>query len=872
MRLLPIFLLLFSFHASAAEIVAVQMIHRQLLMVHIDDGYVRHHQLGEMRSNEWVIGEALNVEQATQLDNYLLSSSEDAAYATAQSPIQIYRKSKPTDFTWLCQTWNNGCINSDRDHASEHWIYLSLPEPLQEGTAYELNISGWTDSAYTLLFNSQVYRSEAVHTNLLGYVPSAPEKFGYVYHWLGDGGGLVLEDFAGAPFHLIDELTSQIAFSGELAFRKNEDNQETAWINESPPHGNFLGATAYECDFSTFQQTGSYRLCVEGIGCSFPFDLAKNTYELPFSAVMNGLYQQRSGIELEAAYTDEPRPVPHHPTLTPGFAGQLVYSTFRYNDFAESDSPAAQKSAIDAAVLGHLDVWGWYQDAGDWDSYYSHTDVPLLLLWLYEMGNDKFGDAQLRLPEQQNGLPDLLDEALWLPRFHHRLRQELLTKNYGTGGVGGGRVFGDLWGGDELEDGTTIGSWQDVERRWVCTGEDPFMTFKYAGLAAHIAYLLEVNQLTDPNGVDWAQEAQEAYNWALQNTRAGDNNLFGLPLLDVQLFAAANLYRLTGQSAIHQQYLNWIAQLAAEPTLTDELMFALFTYTQTRDIRTTDSEAAELAERLLVAEADFVMEFARDDRTCRWAGNFWMPMLIGQPTTPIINAGVLGHHLLKERNTEKAETYRAGLYSTADYFLGNNPLNMSWIVGVGERYPEEIFNLDSWYIDTDKPRYGIVPYGPWDANRGFNQLGPWNHLWAFEYIYPKEWEAWPGHERWFEQRTAPLTNEYTVHQNLAPSIFVYGYLHALTAPKLATSTENTVASNESSPLQISPNPVTDILRIEQIENKIKQYRVFNLRGQLIMQGELSESQLSVAHLSKGTYILQLTDDSGKTCSAKFLVQ
>jgi endoglucanase len=584
--------------------------------------------------------------------------------------------------------------------------------------------------------------------------------------------------------------------------------------------------------------------------------------------VLGGLYQQRSGIATEAPHTIHPRPAPHNPLLTPGFAGKLVYSSFRYNDFSEADAPVADKDAIDAAVLGPLDAWGWYQDAGDWDSYYSHTNVPMAMLALYEMAAPKFGDSQLKLPEAGNGLPDLLDEATWLPRFHQRLRAELLAKGYGTGGVGGGRVFGDLWGGDELPDGTTQGSWQDTARTWVCTGEDPFMTYKYAGLAAQTAFLLAQNGLTDPEGINWAEEAASAFNWAAQNTQPGDEMLFDLPLLHVRLFSAAQLYRLTGEAAYHQNLLDDLAALPNDFVFSEELLFGFFAYAQTQGQQTTDAAAMQTVRNRMKQEADFVMNSFRDTRACRWGGNFWMPMLIGQPTTPLVQAGILGHFLFKNSEPATAAQYLGGLYATADYFLGNNPLNMTWITGVGERSPKELFCIDGWYLDEDVPRQGIVPYGPWDASNWGGALGPWNHYWAFEFTHPAKAE-WPGHEAWFEQRTCPLTNELTIHQTLGPSIFTYGYLYAQTAADFVSSTKESPASAQR--ISVFPNPTSSLLNVQHGLEGACRFTISNSMGVTLLSGSLANGQVGTDLLSPGLYLLRLENERGEWGSTKFIV-
>jgi hypothetical protein len=94
----------------------------------------------------------------------------------------------------------------------------------------------------------------------------------------------------------------------------------------------------------------------------------------------------------------------------------------------------------------------------------------------YEMAPKNFTDGELNIPESRNDVPDILDEAAWLPRFCYRLRHELLEKHCGTGGLGL-RIAGDAFGDDEktLPDRKRVGqgSWKDVNRTWAASGEDP---------------------------------------------------------------------------------------------------------------------------------------------------------------------------------------------------------------------------------------------------------------------------------------------------------------------------------------------------------------------------------------------------------------
>jgi len=219
------------------------------------------------------------------------------------------------------------------------------------------------------------------------------------------------------------------------------------------------------------------------------------------------------------------------------------------------------------------------------------------------------------------------------------------------------------------------------------------------------------------------------------------------------------------------------------------------------------------------------------------------------------------------------DIYRDGLYSTCDYFLGNNPLNQTWVTGLGERSPAHIFNLDSWVLGGETPRVGVTPYGPWSKEflGFFTNSGPFDPKWAFERTYPLGEDNWPAHERWFNQRTAPLSTEYTVHQNMAPQILTYGYLYSLTAPDFVSGTQQVISKTYE--LYISPNPAIDDVRIlgrDAIE--IQSAKIFNSAGGQVLQTRVFDGQLNVRSLSAGVYSVTFTTNKGELISRKLIIE
>jgi endoglucanase len=726
----------------------------RILLLHVKEGHVVHHQKGQPRSAEKVVIDPLDVAAAMRPDSYTLTGPKETQIVL----VRVGRKSKGTEFAWFVDKWeNNRAVNTRPDHTKEHWVYLTLAAPLKPGATYQLRFQ---DKLLSLTYNLAKSRSEAVHVNTLGYVPDAPQKFGYLYHWLGDQGGLDIRPFVGQAFHVIDTSTGKRAFSGKVAFRMAKSQQETAQRTDTPG-GNFLGADVAECDFSRFSTPGTYVLSVEGVGCSWPFKIDPDVYRPAFLATARALYHNRSGIALKKPYTEFERPVPHHPKLTPGFAGKLRYTRVRFSEWGSEGGDAKKLMAESPGALG--DTWGWYQDAGDWDSYETHLRVAQELLLVYSMAPQKFRDGDLNLPESGNGIPDLLDEAVWLPRFCHRLRRELLAKKWGTGGVGL-RVAGDAFGSDEgtLPNGQKVGrgSWEDTDRVWMVSGEDPWSTYRYAGVAANLARFIR----KDPLGVDWRSEALECYAWASRNTRLGDEDSH---LKEVRAYAAASLFALTGARAYEAQLESDTQTVTPTTLLWEQACYAPAVYAlhgKGNPALRTRLQAA------LVFTADEQLIRTPAKRALRWGGNFGMPMLIGQQTTPWILEGVIGYTLTKK------PTYLAALYTTCDYFLGTNALNQTWITGVGPRYPTEIFHIDAWYNGKGRYHPGLIPYSPWRKQKDFGQ-GPWDADWPNSTVYPPL-DAWPGNERWFSNRCSPLASEFTIHQNIGPAAAIFGFLCA----------------------------------------------------------------------------------------------
>lgn len=872
MKALILILLCFSCQfLLSADLVSVRPLSNTIIEVHIDDGYLIQHQIGESLNNDQIVADPLDEEIASLVASYALSSPDDADFVSSQAPLEVFRKSKGTEFANICEGWEFqdffgvvGCENSSADHAKEHWIYLVLAAPLKTGFQYEIDLGGLGLSGsaqQTFIFDESVSNSSAIHVNNLGYSTEATLKFAYVYKWLGDGGSLDLSSHDNAAFDLIEVSINQSVYSGNLSFRKDEFSIETFQNNPNEtPNQNFLGAEVYECDFSEFSEPGRYRISIEGIGSSNPFLIACDALEPAFNFSMKGLFQNRSGIALNPPYIESPRPAPHNPQETPGFANRLKFTSTTWCEVSAADADIADKELYEAGYLGDLESFGWYMDAGDWDGYLRHMEVPAKLLFTYEHFPQNFTDGQLNIIENENGIPDILDEARWLLRFYKRLKDETEDKGWTSGGVPGSRIFADLWGEDMAEGDIAQYSYEDNARDWYVSGEDPAITFYYAAIAAHYHYLLEREGLDDPEDINWLAEAVNAFEWA-QNQYNPSLSCHDASLPALMSYAAAAIYRITGQESHASFFEAAIEDLdinSLDP-LDGVNAFGSYVYALTEGLE-TDAALLSLIESKIEEAADAQLVTNVDLRACRWGGNHYFPMLAGHGTTPYVFEGIMGYVLLKENNLSKAASYWGVLHSTADYFLGTNPLKMSWITGLNQYSPSMVFHLDG---RQNGNLDGYIPYGPWQREELFN-IGSWHHQWAEKTAYPENPNIWPGHERWFSQNTSPLAGEFTINQNNANAAALYGALSG--APSCSATTGLALEPiSDDDTIQLYPNPATDKVILSSISQGLGNISCFGIDGKLIFQVQTAHQKqtIKVDFLKPGIYLLKVGEQQLK---------
>ncbi len=926
LKFLIAFFILLNFVANGANFVEVSCISNKIIQLKFVDGIFNFHDLNQSRDDDRVIlypgGRLLNSE-ITNLGNYTIGSATDPNYVGVVNPIDMGLNMR------IEQNWDLD-LNGRPTHVEETYVYLFLTNALSSNATYTITVNASSvniaANSLNITYNNTLNRSESVHVNNLGYSQKAESKFAYVYAWLGDHDYLKLENDSFITqksmghlrnFYVLDYVTKAVVYTDSVRFRRSFNNPEFGQWGTN--NNNFLGADVYECNFSSFNTPGEYVISVEGIGTSFPFKIDADFLREPLFYTLKNLYENRSGIALNTPYAQYNRPICHKPGVN-GF--NLYYSKVDHYDLgpASADANAADTTIINAQITGLVNSYGWYQDAGDWDAYWTHSKVPANLLHLYETAPAVFDTMNLQLEnESANNLPDLLDEARWLLRFYKRSKDDINNPTLqGTGGVPGARIFGDIFAttsGTDPENGK--GSWQDNDRKWVMLGEGPHLTFIYAGLAAHYARLLIDNNLTDPESINWATEAEDAWNWAIANTDSLDivpSNDYNLTKL--RIFAAGSLYRLTGNKIKYEsQFIYDIDHLPNEnsnlsnigqswyqpwnplapiwesiPTdfisNDDYISLGCINYYKATLLHTNyDAATKTRIYNTLKTGTDFLLgSFAfpstLQNRACRWGGNWWLPMGIGQGTSPYLNFATITTPLfLPTADSVQAKDWLKNMFTTADYFLGTNPLNMTMISGIGEKNIHQIFHMDSWYCNNGNNtnmKKGFISYGAMkfegDDLGGFGGFpGPYKYYYGLNKSYPSPSNR-PGHERFMPSRTSPLANENTIHQTCINGIMTYGFLHTInvTNNPLITTIPLTNTSENSSGLLVFPNPSNTVIKFK-YDQKINTASIYSIDGKNVKKYLVDATQtIDVKDLAEGIYAIKCETASKKIIDAKFV--
>lgn len=282
-------------------------------------------------------------------------------------------------------------------------LFLQLAQPVAEGAVVRVrNPSGnaWPRRAKLKVETGRERWSPAIHVSHAGYEPGLPKK-ALVGYYLGSLGELRLRP--SLDFRVARAADGRTVMKGVL-----ERRIERGFTDMTLPY-----RQVFEADFSKLDEPGEYRIVVPGIGRSFPFRIHPAVSALVTRTLALGMYHQRCGAAVGLPWTRFIHgPCHKAPALVPSDGRGTSHDKVRNPRYGYNRT-------------GFVDVSGGHHDAGDYSKYLinSAKTVHALILAV-----DAFPGVSeldnLGLPESGDGKSDLLQLAKWEADFIARMQDE----------------------------------------------------------------------------------------------------------------------------------------------------------------------------------------------------------------------------------------------------------------------------------------------------------------------------------------------------------------------------------------------------------------------------------------------------------------
>ncbi|WP_295078337.1 glycoside hydrolase family 9 protein [Ruminococcus sp.] len=222
-----------------------------------------------------------------------------------------------------------------------------------------------------------------------------------------------------SPYERAGILTNQVCYFPERAkratllsdsskavdFEVKDSSGKTVYEGKSTPFGHDKDSDdeVHILDFSSLKKEGTYHIEAADGSESRDFEICgSSVYSSLLYDSLNYFYQNRSGIEIESEY------------ISSGDTSALARAAGHPKDMAEIEHTWGYSGSS-----GSVDVTGGWYDAGDHGKYVVNGGFSLWLMQnQYETAlkygfEEAYADGTMLLPENSNGIPDLLDESRW---------------------------------------------------------------------------------------------------------------------------------------------------------------------------------------------------------------------------------------------------------------------------------------------------------------------------------------------------------------------------------------------------------------------------------------------------------------------------
>jgi hypothetical protein len=624
-------------------------------------------------------------------------------------------------------------------------IYLELSGPVADGQTVEVrNPKGnlWPAARQFVAAADPLRWNPAIHVNQLGYVPAFPKK-AMVGYYLGSMGEMRLPAQSG--FRVIDS-TGDTAFQGLLSPRLDR-----GFTYSPTPY-----QQVWEADFSALTKPGEYRLVVPGLGASFPFLIDEGVAAAFARTFALGIYHQRCGTDNQFPFTRHCHDVCHAaPVEVPNMSFTVVNRELASmtSDFAKWQT-APRLENVNASLypfvdLANRDVRGGHHDAGDYSKY---TINSAGFIHFLVFAADSFAGAgsldNLGIPESGDGKSDLLQKAKWEADFLAKMQD-----------ADGGFYFLVYPKNRKYEDDVL----PDKGDPQVVFPKTTSVTAAAVGALAEIGSSPLFKQQFPKESALYLEKAKRGWDF-LQRAIAKHGKAGAYQKIthygnefrhdDELAWAASAMFAATGDQVYHNQLKEWYNPSAPNTRrwswwrLYEGYGCAARTYAfaaRSGRLPASALDPSYLAkcEAEIIAAADDHVRFARDSA---YGTSF--------PDQNKLNRAA-GWYFSSERAFDITVAYQLNpraeyleaVISNLNYEAGCNPLNMTFITGIGWKRQREIVHQYALNDRRVLPPSGI-PLGNIQASFQFvhNYKGelealsfPPNHSTTAPYPYYDRW-------------------------------------------------------------------------------------------------------------------------------------
>jgi endoglucanase len=452
----------------------------------------------------------------------------------------------------------------------------------------------------------------------------------------------------------------------------------------------FSSATTRIADFSAIKKAGEYVLTI-GNTISHPFIIKKNIYKDVAIASLKGFYYQRSDMPLQEQ-----------------FAGKWHRSAGHPDTVVYVHPSAASKERPAGSIISSPK--GWY-DAGDYNKYIVNSGITMgTLLSAYEDFEKYFSKQRVNIPESNNQIPDILDEALY------NLRWMLTMQDPNDGGV-----YHKLT--NAAFDGMVMPGVTKDQRYVVQKGTAAALDF--AAVTAQAARIFNHYKKQVPGLADSCLMAsKKAWQWAKSNPAVlyrqeefnkilepaittggyGDRNM-----RDEFSWAAAELFITTKDKSFYQDFLKYKADTISLPGWSNVDLLGRYSLIRfqsvlpayTKDeLAVTKTKMLDIADRYILNAANNAYQtvMGQSIRDFNWGSN-----------SVAANQGIL---LINAYLISKNKSYLNGAISNLDYLLGRNATGYSFVTGYGSTSPMHPHHRPSEADGIVQPVPGLLVGGP----------------------------------------------------------------------------------------------------------------------------------------------------------------